>query len=101
MHVNLNGTFDPARSKDVLATTVFGGGFTYCIDFAGIDFPTTRATIVQATLTTQGANDPGEIVAGLNGCSGAGVSNGDVYVHTSNSAGTGTGQEFDLLIIRP
>jgi hypothetical protein len=99
--MNSNGTFDPARSKDVLDATVFANGFTYCIDFAGIDFPTTAAKIVQATLTTQGGNDPGEIVAGVNGCSNADVANGDVYVHTSNSAGAGAGQEFDLLIVTP
>jgi hypothetical protein len=59
-----------------------------------------RAKIVQATLTTQGGPDPGEITAGVNGCGGLDVT-GDVYVHVMNSAGDPAAQEFDVLIVTP
>jgi hypothetical protein len=39
--------------------------------------------------------------AGVKGCAGAGVTQGDVYTHVSESAGVATGQEFDALIAKP
>jgi hypothetical protein len=74
----------------------------YCIDFAGLEDnpPAIRAKIVQATLTTQGGEDPGEITAGVNGCSGVDVT-GDVHVRVTNSAGDPAAQEFDVLIVTP
>jgi hypothetical protein len=77
-----------------------GAGPGYCIDFAGLDDPAIRAKIVQATLTTQGGADPGEITARVNGCGGLDVT-GDVYVHVTNSAGDPAPQEFDVLIVTP
>jgi hypothetical protein len=37
----------------------------------------------------------------VNGCAGAGITQGDVYTHVSDSAGVATGQEFDVLIVKP
>jgi hypothetical protein len=102
-HINADGTFDAARSKGVLDSELLLPNL-YCIDFAGLEdtppSPAIRAKIVQATLTTQGGEDPGEITAGVNGCSGVDVT-GDVYVRVTNSAGDPAAQEFDVLIVTP
>jgi hypothetical protein len=101
-HVNADGTFSPARSKDVLQTVRFGAG-RYCVDFAGFDHPSANAKIAVATIGSTGPDQQAEIDAGVNGCSQLGVIDGDVFVRTYNGAHPGAAEdhEFSLLIVRP
>jgi hypothetical protein len=58
--------------------------------------------LAYAHINADGTFDPARsISAGVNGFAGAGVTQRDVYTHVSYSAGVATGQEFDVLIVKP
>lgn len=93
-HVNANGTFDPARSKNVLATEAFPS-FTgiYCVSF------TVTPHNVSATLVGTGNN--GQITAFFDPSTSGCVDGTHAYqikVSTNDNAGTGSARSFDIVV---
>jgi hypothetical protein len=91
-HVNDDGTFDPARSKNVIKSALFSTGI-YCLSFS------VTPSNVAATLVGVGVN--GQIGTfydpTTNGCTiGANVY--QIKIATSDAAGTSTNRSFDVLV---
>ena len=92
-HVNSDGTFDPASSKNLRhSATVSRLGVTaYCLDFS-VD-PKNAV----ASLSGSGFGAPGEIAAWRATCSGSGFQ-GNVVVRTWDSAGNQALKEFEIVV---
>jgi hypothetical protein len=93
-HVNADGTFDPARSKNVLKTELFtASAGIYCVSFS--------VTPHNVSATLVGTGNAGQITAfydpSVNGCNDGG-NLFQIKVATSDGSGTLTSRSFDIVV---
>jgi hypothetical protein len=93
-HVNADGTFDPARSKNVVGTELFPAATAiYCISFS------VAPHNVSATLVGSGTN--GQIATFFDPAADGCIDGTHAYqikVATSNASGAATTRSFDIVV---
>jgi Collagen triple helix repeat (20 copies) len=92
-HINTDGSFDPARSKNVLKTELFPVAGIYCVSF------TVTPNNVSATLVGTGNNGQIEVFydPSTSGCNDGG-NLFQIKVATSDAAGTLADHSFDIVV---
>lgn len=95
-HVNSDGTFSAARSKNVVGVVPVGGATPYyCLDIAGMSAPDIHAVV--ATLTLDGSAPPGEVGTYV-ATSMVGSFTCDLIIRTYDSSGTAATRGFDVMV---